>query len=112
MTTPSPKLTPFQLQKDIWFTLGLVKVFGPLNKKEINPDVYLYVADRYGHLANHYERLGNKQRAERLHRQAAYYFQLGGGRTPPAKAMAAGIPRPPLFTEAIGHYDSDNDEAA
>jgi hypothetical protein len=70
---------------------------------EAERDVHFYVGDRYWRLADYYEHVGWKKLAKRFRLQAEHYLRLSGWNdSPPAIALAMGVPRPPIFTMAIG----------
>jgi hypothetical protein len=90
------------LWADVALTQGLLKVSGLFRSGEPLPEVYLYLADRYGRLARCYGRKGRKEREKIMDGKAANYFRLGGGEPPKSVAMAMPRPRPPIFTNAFG----------
>lgn len=96
------------LWADIAWTVGLLKVAGLFRSGEPLPEVYLYLADRYGHLARCYGRKGKKEKEKIMDNKATFYYRLGGGEPPPAVAVAMQRPRPPIFTKAFGHKPQNN----
>ena len=69
---------------------------------ELNPEIHLYLYDRYWRLARYHERRGNRQKARRLRAKAAEHYRHTGHDGPPfAVALAMPVPRPPLFTRAV-----------
>jgi len=48
------------MRYDIATTKGLMAITNPFGSKTFNPEVYLFLADRYGRLAVHYDRLGKE----------------------------------------------------
>ncbi len=94
--------TIVNLWADVAWTQGLLKVSGLFRSGEPLPEVYLYLADRYGRLARCYGRKGRKEREKVMDAKAAHYFRLGGGEPPSTAAVAMPRPRPPIFTNAIG----------
>jgi len=70
------------------------------------PEVWTYFAQAYRDLAVCYEELDKTDLAMNLRDLADRYFRAGnfpgGDDPPPAAALAMPIPRPPLFTIAIG----------
>lgn len=106
--------SPWRLRFDIGSTLALVWIANPSGRRLLNPEVHLYLADRYGWLARHHRVRGNTRRAARLERKAERHFALGGGDPlRPAAARAMPIPRPPTFVDAVAHHQpDDSDDAA
>jgi hypothetical protein len=103
----------WRLRLDIGTTHALVWIANPTGRRLLNPEVHLYLADRYGRLARHHRLHGNARRAERLERKAERHFELGGGDAPrPAAAMAMPIPRPPTFVDAVAHREADDSDDA
>ncbi len=106
--------SPWRLRFDIGSILALVWIANPTGRKHLNPEVHLYLADRYGRLARHYQLRGNPRRAARFDSKAEHHFELGGGYPPrPAVAMAMAIPKPPIFLDAVARpQPDDSDDAA
>lgn len=70
---------------------------------ETERDVHFYVGDRYWQLAEHYKERGWLKTAMRLRLKAEYHLRLSGWNdTPPAVAVAFSVPRPRIFTKAVG----------
>ena len=106
--------SPWRLRFDIGSTLALVWIANPTGRRPLNPEVHLYLADRYGRLARHHRLRGNTRRGARLEREAEHHFDLGGGDPPRhAAAMAMGIPETPTFVDAVADDPrDDSDDAA
>lgn len=108
--------TIWQLRFDVAWVHLLLWMIDPTGRRNLNPELHLYLADRYARMAQHYERVGNRKKRTRIGEKAEYHYRLGGGRNqpPPAVAMRASIPQPPTFTKAIGQPpESDGpDDAA
>jgi hypothetical protein len=105
--------SPWRLRFDIGSTLALVWIADPTGRRPLNPDVHLYLADRYGRLARHHRLRGNTRRAAPLENKAERHFELGGGDAPrPAAAMAMPIPRPLTFVDAVAHREADDSDDA
>jgi hypothetical protein len=105
--------SPWRLRFDIGSALALVWIANPTGRRRLNPDVHLYLADRYGLLARHHRHRGNRRRATRFEKKAERHFELGGGDPPrPAAAVALAIPRTPTFVDAVAHREADDSDDA
>jgi len=82
----------WQLRWDIASTWALVRFVSPFGDGSLRPEVNLFLADRYGRLAQHHRRAGHRHRAIELERKAREHFRQGGGDLPPAVAMAMAVP--------------------
>src|SRR2546422_11359499 len=95
--------TVWQLRFDLASARALLWVAPASGTGEVEPDVHLYLGDRYRRLADHHFRHGRRGRAERLDAKARWHLRLGGGDDlPPAAALAMPVPPRPTFTRAIG----------
>ena len=93
----------WRLRWDVATTRAILFVCDPLHLKPVNPDLRLYLVDRYRRLAVGFARQGKPRKARRCHEKALHHFQLWGGPDPPpAVAIALPIPRPPIFVDAVG----------
>ncbi|HZR45918.1 MAG TPA: hypothetical protein VFA47_04400 [Candidatus Manganitrophaceae bacterium] len=116
MTVPSSTTTIWRLRLDVAWTHIIRWMVDPTGRRQLNPEIHLYLADRYARLAQCYDRLGNREKTARFKEKAAHHFHLGGGNRPrPAAAMRASLPQSSTFTEAIGQpFEADEgpDDAA
>ena len=114
MRTQATELSMWQLRWDLATTHVLVWIARPSVEKELRPEVHLFLADRYGRLARHHQRLGHVKRAIELNQKAEEYCRLGGwNEPPPAVAMAMPVPRPRLLVDAVARPRPwDPDDAA
>jgi len=95
--------SPWRLHADLAWGRLLVAVATLDEDATLRPDVHLFLGDRYWWLARRHHLHGRRRRAERLVRKARWHLRLGGGPEPPPFAAAAmPVPRPELFTSAIG----------
>ena len=100
------------LRWDIASTWALVRFVSPLGSRALRPEVHLFLADRYGRLAEHHRKAGHHRRALVLERKAEEHLRLGGGdEPPPAVAVAMPVPRSPVPVDAIGRPDGPDDAA-
>jgi hypothetical protein len=104
--------SPWHLRWDVATTWALVRFVAPFGDRSLRPEVHLFLADRYGKLAQHHRRSGNTRRASVLERKALEHLRLGGGDLPPAVAVAMPVPRPPRSVNAIGVAPNEPDDAA
>lgn len=106
--------SPWRLRWDLASTHVLVWLAHPSAGGELRPEVHLFLADRYGRLARHHQRLGHPKRAVALDHKAEEHFRLGGGDwPPPAVAMAMPLPRPKVLRDAVARPGPRNpDDAA
>jgi hypothetical protein len=102
----------WQVRWDIASTWALVRFVRPFGERELRPEVHLFLADRYGRLAQHHRRAGRVGRALALERKAQEHLRLGGGDLPPAVAMAMAVPRPVAQVSAISRFKDGPDDAA
>jgi hypothetical protein len=102
----------WQLRWDIVSTWALVRFVRPFGDRELRPEVHLFLAERYGRLAQHHRRAGRVGRALALERKAQEHLLLGGGDLPPAVAMAMRVPRPMTQVSAISRFRDEPDDAA
>jgi len=113
MASNYSKLPRWRLRLDIMWTHALIWLADPTRSKQLDSEVHLYLADRYGRLARWYDRAGRKGRAAKYDDLAEYHFRVGGGlEPPPAVAVAMPIPRPALFTRAVAGPSRTPDDAA
>ena len=92
----------WRLRWDVASTHVLVWLVQPSETRVLRPEVHLFLADRYGRLARHHQRLGHARRAIELDQMGEEQFRLGGGREPPpAVAMAMPVPRPRVLVDAV-----------
>ncbi len=90
------------------FDLFLANLFG----SDEAPKLHLYMAERYVHLAELFDRRGWTKVAEPFRAEAQKHFRLSGWKdgapprdTPPGSAgLAMPVPEEPIFTEAVGGY--------
>lgn len=105
MSSPATRRSgsgPWGLRADLITIRSLLWLAQARRGGEFQPEVHLYLYDRYWRLAEHYERRGNKRKALRLRIKAeAHYRQSGHDGPPFAAAIAMPVPRPPLFTRAV-----------
>ena len=95
-------LSLWRLRWDVASTHVLVWLARPSETTVLRPEVHLFLADRYGRLARHHQRLGHARRATELDLMAEEQFRLGGGgELPPAVAIAMPVPRPRVLVDAI-----------
>ena len=115
-TASAPRIAIWRLRMDVAWIHVIRRMVDPAGRRQLNPEVHLYLADRYARLAQCYDGLGNQKKTARFKEKAAHHFHLGGGNRPrPAAAMRASVPEPRTFTEAIGKpFESDEgpDDAA
>lgn len=91
----------WRLRYDIATARLLIWVANPTGRAPLQPEIHLYLADRYGRLSRHHANRGRPARAQRLADRSAYHYDLGGGSAPPpAAAMAMPVPRSPVYTRA------------
>ena len=103
----------WHLRWDIATTWALVRFVSPLGDRALRPEVHLFLADRYGRLAEHHRKAGHHRRALVLDRKAEEHLRLGGGdEPPPAVAVAMPVPRSPVPVDAIGRPLDGPDDAA
>jgi len=94
----------WQLRWDVASTHVLVWFARPSESRVLRSEVHLFLADRYGRLARHHQRLGHTRRAIELDQKAAEEFRLGGGsEPPPAVAIAMPVPRPRVLVDLVAH---------
>ena len=105
-------LSRWRLRWDIASTWALVRFVAPFGDRSLRPEVHLFLADRYGRLAQHHRRSGNERRASALERRAREHLRLGGGDLPPAVAVAMPVPRSPSSVNAVGVSRNEPDDAA
>ena len=92
----------WQLRWDLASTHVLVWLARPSETRGLRPEVHIVLADRYGRLARHHQRLGHARRVVELDQKAEEHFRLGGGiEPPPAVAMAMPVPRPRILVDAV-----------
>jgi len=92
----------WRLRWDVASTRVLVWLARPSEARVLRPEVHLFLADRYGRLARHHQRLGHARRAIELDQMAEEEFRLGGGvEPPPAVAVAMPVPRPRVLVDAV-----------
>jgi hypothetical protein len=92
----------WQLRWDVASTHVLVWLARPSETRVLRPEVHFFLADRYGRLARHHQRLGHVRRAIELDQKAEEQFRLGGGcEPPPAVAMAMPAPRPRVLVDVV-----------
>lgn len=97
----------WRLRWDVASTHMLVWLAHPSATRVLRPEVHLFLADRYGRLARHHQRLGHARRASELDRMAEEQFRLGGGgEPPPAVALAMPVPRAQVLVDAIARTGS------
>ena len=104
----------WQLRTDLAWARGLLWVASTGRGGEPKRDVHLYLADRYGRLADHYAKRGAARKAKRLSLKAEWHYRAAGLDDPPrAVAMAMPIPEGPTFTNAVARdsLDSPDDVA-
>ena len=102
----------WHLRWDVASTWMLVRFVNPFGDRPLRPEVHLFLADRYGRLAQHHRRAGRERRALVLERKAEEHLRLGGGDLPPAVAVAMPVPRPGVLTNAVGVPPEEPDDAA
>lgn len=103
----------WHLRWDIGTTWALVRFVSPLGDRALRPEVHLFLADRYGRLAQHHRKAGHHRRALVLGRKAEEHLHLGGGdEPPPAVAVAMPVPTSSAPVEAIGIPPDGPDDAA
>jgi hypothetical protein len=101
MTTAWP--TWWRLQKDVVWGRLLLALATLRADTDVRPDVFLFLGDRYWHLARRHFVEGRSLRAQRLARKARLYFEQGGGPDPPPLATGSmPVPPTPSFTSALG----------
>jgi hypothetical protein len=97
----------WRLRWDVASTHMLVWLARPSATRGLRPEVHLFLADRYGRLARHHQRLGHARRASELDQMAEEQFRLGGGgEPPPAVALAMPVPRAKVLVDAIARTGS------
>jgi hypothetical protein len=102
----------WRLRLDIAWTRAFIWVADPMRNQQLNPEVHLYLADRYGRLAKWYDRAGCRAKARLYDDLAEYHFRTGGGlEPPPAVAAVMPVPKPPLFTRAVAERRTPDDAA-
>jgi hypothetical protein len=102
----------WQVRWDIASTWALVRFVSPLGGRELRPEVHLFLAVRYGRLADHHRRAGRLGRARALEGKAQEHLRLGGGDLPPAVAVAMPVPSRRTSVRAIGVVPQGPDDAA
>jgi hypothetical protein len=101
------------LRWDIASTWALVRFVSPLGGRALRPEVHLFLADRYGMLAEHHRNAGHHRRALVLERKAEEHLRLGGGdEPPPAVAVAMPVPSSSVPVDAIWRPPDGPDDAA
>jgi hypothetical protein len=107
-------LSTWKLRWDLASTQVLIWLAHPSEDRQLRPEVHLFLADRYGRLAQHHRRRGHLRQAATLDGRAEEHFRLGGGiEPPPAVSMAMPIPRPRVLVKAArGIQSSDPNDAA
>jgi hypothetical protein len=104
-----------RLQADVALIRGILSVAAVRDAREVHPEVYLFLGDRYWRLAKRHFDRGRHRRAERLERQARLYFKHGGGsEPPPLAATALPVPATPslLWAVAGSTYRGGSGDAA
>ena len=107
MTAPSrrePQMSPWEARVDVAFGHGL-RALASGRLAEADPDICLFLADRYWRLADWHATKGRVRRADRLRARGDRFWIAGGGEDPPPLALAAAmpIPRRPSITWAVGN---------
>ena len=95
-------LSPWEARFDLAFAHAL-RIIAVGRLAEAEPELCLFLADRYWRLADHHGIRGRERAARRLARKAERYFAEGGGEHPPpvAVAVAMPVPRRPSITWAV-----------
>jgi len=112
--TQATEPSQWQLRWDLASTHVLLWLAHPSEDEVLRPEVHLFLADRYGRLARHHQRLGHARRALVLNQKAEEHCRLGGGNEPPpAVAMAMPVPSPRILVDAVARPRPwDPDDAA
>ncbi len=93
----------WRLRYEVWSVRAILLLVGGVRHVELNPEVHLYLGERYERLADHLARRGARARASQLGVKAQWHYaQAGFDDFPRAAAMAMPVPRPRMFTEARG----------
>ncbi len=58
--------TIWQLRFDVAWIHLLRWAVDPMGRRNLNPELHLYLADRYARMAQHYERVGNRKKRTRF----------------------------------------------
>jgi hypothetical protein len=100
--------TPWRWRWEILWTRLLTRLAILTSQGEPNPDVHLFLAERYWQLSDYHHLRRNSLKATLLDAKARWRYRQGGGDDlRPAAAASMGIPRRPTFTKAIGKAPRD-----
>jgi len=87
------RISPWEARADVAFGHGL-RLIAVGRLAEAQPDIYLFLADRYWRLADWHASKGRERTARRLRAKGDRYWLAGGGEDPPPIAVAAAMPIP------------------
>ena len=112
MTEGLSGAAPWRLRTDLAWAHGLLWIARTGRGGEPKRDVHLFMADRYGRLADHYSSRGLTEKARRLSLKSKWHYSAAGPDLPPrAVAMALPVPgNPPV--DLVSTRDFDGDEIA
>jgi len=93
----------WRLEADVGLGHVLLWIASMRNDSVVQPEIYLWLGDRYWRLARRHFLRGQRVRAQRLVGKARGYFMRGGGPEPPPLACATmPIPDARSLVRAIG----------
>ena len=109
---PEP-LSPWRLRADLAWANGLLWFASSgRNGREPKRDVHLFMADRYGRLADYYSRRGAAEKARRLSLKSEWHYRAAGPDNPPrAVAMAMSLPGTQPV-DLVSQETADGDDVA
>jgi hypothetical protein len=105
--------SPWQLRADLAWAHGLLWFArSGSGGREPKRDVHLFMADRYGRLAECYSGRGAEEKAKRLALKSEWHYRAAGPDHPPRSAAAA-MPVPgPNPVDAVSEHSTDGDDVA
>ena len=109
---PTPK-SPWSLRADLVWARGLLW-FASSGRggREPKRDVHLFMADRYGRLADFYAGRGEAGKAKRMSLKSEWHYREAGPEGPP-RAVAMAMPVPGVKpVDAVSHLSTDGDDVA
>ncbi len=110
---PEPAPSPWRLRSDLAWARGLLWFArSGSGGREPKREVHLFMADRYGRLAEYYAGRGAAEKARRMSQKSEWHYRQGGLDDPP-RAVALAMPIPGAKpVDAVSHLSTDGDDVA
>ena len=105
--------SPWRLRTDLAWAHGLLWFArSGSGGREPKRDVHLFMADRYGRLADYYAGRGTAEKAKRLSLKSEWHYRAAGHDHPPrAAAMAMPVPESKA-ADAVSDRSMDGNDVA